>query len=229
MADSTLSAVRVFIRVSRLSKTSSSMLHPYCGSMIRSPWAVLSNTSRLEAISASYSSISTPGTLALNFGGNDQPRPRNVRSITYPPISTVGAPGGSTAPPPPVVSPTRAAGIPPISTVAEPLMMASAPPPSPRRAAGTPPISTVAAPGGIIGIGAPWVAVLTIMSVTRAAGNICALSTSVDLHHAALDRGGGATLYRRACPGYLCCGRSRGLETGLSLQLNVRSFDLYIF
>ncbi len=87
-------------------------------------------------------------------------------------MSTVGHPGGMTAPPPPLRSPTRAAGIPPIRTVADPLAMTSAPQLSPIRAAGIPPISTVGAPGGIIGVGIAEVRVLTIMSVTRAAGSI---------------------------------------------------------
>jgi hypothetical protein len=63
----------------------------------------------------------------------------------------------------------RAAGNPPIMTVVDPMMIASTPQVSPRRAAGNPPIKTVGAPGGMIGVGAPIVAELTIMSVTRAA------------------------------------------------------------
>ena len=70
-----------------------------------------------------------------------------------PPISTVGAPGGITMPPPAVESVTRAAGLPPISTVAEPLTIVSAPQLSPSVAAGMPPISTVGVPGGMIGTG----------------------------------------------------------------------------
>ena len=76
------------------------------------------------------------------------------------------------APPAAVRSVILAAGIPPISTVAEPFTMTSAPQVSPKRAAGKPPINTVGAPGGIMGVGTPNVAVLTIISVTRAAGNI---------------------------------------------------------
>lgn len=53
--------------------------------------------------------------------------------------------------------------------------MASTPHVSPRRAAGNPPINTVGAPGGMMGVGTPEVAVLTIGSVTRAAGNIRSL------------------------------------------------------
>ena len=89
----------------------------------------------------------------------------------YPPISTVGAPGGMIAPPPAVRSPTRAAGRPPIRTVAEPFAMTSGPQVSDMRAAGNPAINTVGAPGGRIGVGTPEVAVLTIKSVIRAAGN----------------------------------------------------------
>jgi hypothetical protein len=77
-----------------------------------------------------------------------------------------------TAPPDAVKSAILAAGMQPIMTVAEPLTMASAPHESPRRAAGNPPIITVGAPGGMIGVGTPSVAGLTIMSVTRAAGCI---------------------------------------------------------
>src|SRR5437879_806569 len=146
--------------------------------------------------------------------------PRNPVSSAQPPIITVTAPGGITTPPPAVGSPIRAAGIPPIITVADPMTMASAPQLSPRRAAGIPPMSTVGAPGGIIGTGAPMVAVLTIMSVTRAAGgmvfplSVAALTSipfptrarlahSVDLHHAALNHGRGAALYRHARTRYL--------------------------
>lgn len=90
----------------------------------------------------------------------------------HPPINTVGEPGGNIAPPPAVKSPTLAAGIPPISTVADPFTMASNPHESPILAAGNPTIKTVGHPGGIIGVGTPIVAVLTIISETRAAGTI---------------------------------------------------------
>jgi hypothetical protein len=90
----------------------------------------------------------------------------------YPPIITVTAPGDMTVPPPAVGSPMRAAGIPPIITLVDPITMESAPHVSPSRAAGIPPISTVGAPGGMMGAGAPCVAVLTIMSPTRAANAI---------------------------------------------------------
>ena len=95
-------------------------------------------------------------------------------------MRTVGSPGGITMPPPAVESVTRAAGLPPISTVAEPLMIVSAPQLSPSVEAGLPPMSTVGVPGGMSGTGAPGVAVLTMLSVTRAAGNTA--SSSVDLH-----------------------------------------------
>jgi hypothetical protein len=89
-----------------------------------------------------------------------------------PPIKTVNAPGGITTPPPAVESVILAAGNPPIITVAEPLIMASAPQLSLKRAAANPAINTVGAPGGIIGTGEPLVALLTIISVMRAAGGI---------------------------------------------------------
>jgi hypothetical protein len=76
------------------------------------------------------------------------------------------------APPDAVISATLAAGIPPMRTVAEPFTITSAPHVSPTRAAGSPPIKTVGAPGGRMGVGTPTVAVLTILSVTRAAGSM---------------------------------------------------------
>ena len=75
-------------------------------------------------------------------------------------------------PPDAVRSAIRAAGMPPIMTVAEPFTTASVPHVSPIRAAGSLAMRTVGAPGGMIGVGIPLVAVLTIISVTRAAGGI---------------------------------------------------------
>ena len=99
--------------------------------------------------------------------------PRDLRETkSYPPIKTVGAPGGIIAPPDAVKSPILAAGMPPIITVADPITIASTPHESVILAAGSPPINTVGAPGGKMGVGIPIVAVLTIMSVTRAAGII---------------------------------------------------------
>lgn len=49
---------------------------------------------------------------------------------------------------------------------------ASAPQLLPTQAAGSPPMSTVGAPGVAMGTGTPKVALLTIMSVTRAANDI---------------------------------------------------------
>jgi hypothetical protein len=66
----------------------------------------------------------------------------------------------------------RAAGIPPMSTVVEPMMIASAPQLSPTRAAGSPAIRTFGALGAMMGVGTPCVAVLTIMSDTRAANGM---------------------------------------------------------
>jgi len=111
-------------------------------------------------------------------------------------MSTVGAPGGITSPPPAVGSVILAAGAPSMSTVVDPITMASAPQESPIRAAGSPPMSTVGTPGGTMGNGAPCVAVLTIISVTRAAGNMAlGICLSIDLHHPALNDGACAALY----------------------------------
>jgi hypothetical protein len=72
----------------------------------------------------------------------------------YPPISTVGHPN-TMVPPWAVLSPILAAGMPPIMTVAEPIMIVSGGPVhtamSPTRAAGKPPIMTIGQPGGNIG------------------------------------------------------------------------------
>src|SRR5262245_21120189 len=132
--------------------------------------------------------------------------------LAHPPINTVSAPGGMTAPPEAVRSATLAAGNPPIMTVVEPLTMASGPQVSLKRAAGKPPINTVGAPGGRMGVGAPSVAGLTIISVTRAAGNMSqspCCCASVDLHDPALDHGGGAALNRRTGAGNLGTAGSR--------------------
>ena len=83
-------------------------------------------------------------------------------------------------PPWAVMSPMRAAGIPPISTVKDPSAMTSGPPAqtamSPTRAAGRPPMRTVGQPGGRIGpptCGTGPVAIGQVcMSVTRAAGGM---------------------------------------------------------
>jgi hypothetical protein len=82
------------------------------------------------------------------------------------------APGGIIAPPEAVKSETLAAGRPPIKTVNEPFIIASAPHVSPNLAAGRPAMRTVGSPGGMIGAGIPSVAGLEIISVTLAAGNI---------------------------------------------------------
>lgn len=72
----------------------------------------------------------------------------------YPPINTVGQPRAIT-PPCAVESPIRAAGIPPIITVADPLIIESGGPThvhiSPMTAAGIFPINTVGFPGPVIG------------------------------------------------------------------------------
>lgn len=100
----------------------------------------------------------------------------------YPPICTVGHPATIT-PPCAVVSPMRAAGLPPIITVADPLMMLSGGPVhmhiSPMTAAGSLPINTVGAPGPMTGPpawgmgGKPGVCIGQVcMSVILAAGGI---------------------------------------------------------
>src|SRR5262249_1996910 len=158
---------------------------------------------------------------------------RNERSIChYPPINTVTSPGGMTMPPEALGSVIRAAGVPPIMTVAEPFTMASTPQLSPIRAAGSLPIRTVGAPGGMIGVGTPCVAVLVIRSVTRAAGGMLSppgIGESIDLHHATLDHRCGTALYRRTRSGHFRAGRSGRFESALRLQIHIRSFDLDVF
>jgi hypothetical protein len=87
----------------------------------------------------------------------------------------------------------RAAGLPPISTVPEPVMMVAGGPAqtheSPMRAAGSPAMSTVGSPGGRIGpptCGVPpgVAAGHACWSVIRAAGFI-----SIELDDGAFDRG----------------------------------------
>jgi hypothetical protein len=79
---------------------------------------------------------------------------KHTKTPTTHPIITVGVPA-TMLPPCAVGSPMRAAGLPPIRTVVEPMMMLSGGPVqiqvSPTTAAGIPPISTVGAPGPIIG------------------------------------------------------------------------------
>jgi hypothetical protein len=83
-------------------------------------------------------------------------------------------------PPCAVESPIRAAGLPPINTVDDPMAIVSGGPTqtsiSPTQAAGIPPISTVGDPGGRTGPptwGTPPGLIIgqTCMSVSRAAGN----------------------------------------------------------
>jgi hypothetical protein len=77
-----------------------------------------------------------------------------IAPFIYPPIITVGQPN-MMLPPCAVTSPIRAAGILFIITVDEPITIESGGPVhthmSPTRAAGKPPISTVTLPGGSIG------------------------------------------------------------------------------
>jgi hypothetical protein len=99
-----------------------------------------------------------------------------------PPIKTVGYPN-TIVPPCAVVSPILHAGLPQISTVAEPFTIESGGPTqthmSPTTAAGNPPISTVGTPGPITGPptwgigGRPGVCIGQVcMSVNLAAGGI---------------------------------------------------------
>jgi hypothetical protein len=82
------------------------------------------------------------------------PKNELLFAIFYPPIKTVASPR-IIVPPCAVESPIRAAGIPFIRTVAEPAIILSGGPEqvaiSPTRAAGKPPISTSVLPGGRIG------------------------------------------------------------------------------
>src|SRR3990167_2060250 len=113
-----------------------------------------------------------------------------------PPINTVGHPI-TIDPPCAVMSPIRAAGLPPIITVILALTMLSGGPTQVQRlpmpAAGMPPISTVGAEGAAIGPptwgigGTPGVIIgQTCMSPTRAAGCPMVRPPSVDHHQAAL-------------------------------------------
>ena len=94
-------------------------------------------------------------------GGKAQPAPMNSWPTAQPPISTVGQPA-TTAEPHTAVSPTLAAGCPPMSTVALPGPLIAEIPCSgapqvcgvPTVAAGWPPIRTEDRPGPLIA--PPW-------------------------------------------------------------------------
>jgi hypothetical protein len=102
--------------------------------------------------------------------------------LYYPPIITVGNPA-TMVPPWAVVSPILAAGLPPISTVAEPFTITSGGPVhtsiSPTAAAGIPPTSTVGVPGPVTGPPTcgtgPLAKGQTCISVNLAAGGIMLL------------------------------------------------------
>ena len=111
------------------SNSSTSKLQPYSGCIIRSPCRVDNNIFRLCSISSSSLTIST----LQGFGKRWRKGPANTqnrffasmfRFYFYPPIITVVLPTVM-VPPCAVVSPIRAAGIPPIKTVAEPLVILS--------------------------------------------------------------------------------------------------------
>src|SRR3546814_15295183 len=94
--------------------------------MTRSPGRVESKISKLLRISSLSLSMPTLPCWLSNSGGNPQPVPKKDwcnLSIIHPPISTVAQPF-VIAPPCAVASPSRAAGSPPISTVADPLTIA---------------------------------------------------------------------------------------------------------
>src|SRR5688572_18457873 len=132
-------------------------------------------------MSSSLINKPTAPVFLLKAGGNPQPVPKNdfLIVIIYPPMITVGQPM-IIIPPCAVESPIRAAGIPPMSTVADPLMMLSGGPVhthiSPIRAAGNPPIKTVTEPGGNTGPPTCGTVPVTIgqtcMSLTLAANDI---------------------------------------------------------
>lgn len=106
-----------------------------------------------------------------------KPTSRMIQARRAQPIRTVKHPSTMT-PPCAVLSPSRAAGWPPISTVGEPATIESGGPThmaiSPKRAAGSPPINTVGAPGAETGP-PTWGTIPVTMgqvcrSVSRAAG-----------------------------------------------------------
>lgn len=97
-----------------------------------------------------------------------------------------------------VVSPMRAAGMPPMKTVAEPLAIMSGGGTtqpgggvtiSKARAAGKPPISTVVHPGGRMGNGGPTGGTDECKSVIRAAGGIRGLVMDlINFHNPSFHR-----------------------------------------
>jgi hypothetical protein len=95
-----------------------------------------------------------------------------------------------TKPPCAVESPIRAAGIPPINTVVDPIMMESGGPAqvhrSPTRAAGKLPINTVAQPGGNTAPPTcgttPFTIGHTCMSDILAAKGMCGVLLLIDLY-----------------------------------------------
>src|SRR5262245_23144639 len=160
-------------------------------------------------------------------------------------MMTVGAPGPMTDPPAPVGSPTRAAGTPPSKTAVDPMITASTPQLLPRHAAGNPPMRTVGAPGVTIGTGAPYVALLTIMSVTRAArdtlfspihdSSCVALFLPPDLRLSRTDLRLWPLHHRHAVAldGRHAAGQFRGtgtgrLERGLRAKFHVLSRELHV-
>lgn len=137
-------------------------MHPKVGSIILSPVMVDKIISMLLRTSGSLTSISTVYDSLRKVGGKLHPVPKNDWSViaivqifkNQPPIKTVRQPA-TMLPPCAVESPTRAAWLPLIITVADPIIMLSGGPAQvhifPTVAAGIPPIKTVGIPGGKIG------------------------------------------------------------------------------
>jgi hypothetical protein len=131
--------------------------NPNCGSMHLSPILVCKMMVMLLLIFCSLALILSWLLPAEKVTRKDQPDPKNyfrINLFAYPPISTLNAPN-KISPPCAVWSPSLAAGIPPIITVADPFIIVSGGPThiniSPTRAAGMPAIKTVGSPGPLIG------------------------------------------------------------------------------
>src|SRR5262245_43362696 len=132
-------------------------------------------------------------------------------------------------PPCAVLSPSRAAGMPPMSTVPLPLTTRSGGPAqvsmSPSLSAGMPPISTVGPPGGNAGPPTCGPAGVTIghtcMSLTRAAGGIVGQPSSVDHHDRPFEGQGAAA-------GYLDLGAALGGQRGLGFHLHLQGLGLEV-
>jgi len=145
------------------------------------------------------------------------------RLMFHPPIRTAGNPV-TMLPPCAVLSPIRAAGLPPIITVTEPLTIASGGPVqvqvSPTTAAGNPPISTFGTPGPVTGPptwgigGTAGVCIGQVcISVNLAAG--CPILSVLINHY---NRTPYSSL---ACGGDLRSGVSLGLQANIGIQIHI--------